>query len=325
MTNTTNPYRFWVMIYLFMGMSFLWGNRNCLAQTNLNVPNNLLDNDEGEIKLTIPEGQEKVLWRYLNETLNTEVLQNIDSSLSTKNGQENIVDTYYDNDMQTLLSQWAGIRHRAIYKKDTLFKSYTLLKSSGYAQQAVKQKLAAYAPKEPNDTKKTHDFWQHIPPNDRPKVNAFLLPMNTEGDLLHPILNIQQKRNRIFVYEDKQRILTVTLDTIESAIFPYTSFAELEIEITPYAPSKPWVRSKELQTRAIYRAGKVPLLKEFLAKKIESELSIRFPDLVKDATPKYNKLTQMLHNNWIATVYTYVIPFLVGSLFVSVVYYLFKI
>ena len=246
---------------------------------------------ESEFKLAVPEGQEEALWQFLQTNFSTEILRKQNPELSCTSETEFFLDQYFDDEKENLLAQNVGVRFRQRFLGDSLIKTLVQLKlpgedSTGVARQEVK--FSIYKKTKRGDRLAMHPFWRHIKPKDRDDVRRFLSPLGIRADELRPALKLEQLRRRVYISEEGQAMVTITLDRVSSAYFPYPSFTEMEIELNEvrYTGAGPAERER---------------LEKFNAE-VKQKIMAAFPGLKQDQSPKYNKMYDLVGGNWLAKI-----------------------
>lgn len=247
---------------------------------------------ESEYKLSVPKDKASMIWEYLVQEYGADGIRKVDPEMTSTVAEEIFYDQYYDNEALTLFEHQAGVRYRQRFVGDSLLKALVQLKlplgdEEGIARQEIK--FNEYTKVKKTDRKGMHEFWQHIKPRDRDKVDLHLATFNLNGDALKKKLKVKQVRNRIYVAKNGASFMTMTFDKVESAYFPYPSFIELELELNEIL----YTEGDEAQRAYMEKANLG--LKEKLAQ--------RFPDLVQDQTPKYNKMSALLQKSKLHFVY----------------------
>jgi len=98
---------------------------------------------------------------------------------------------------------------------------------------------------------------------------------------LREIVALTQKRERIYFSDEKGSVATITLDKVSHNKFPFQKFTELEIEIN------------EQRYTESDLAEKIYL--ENISKGLKFKVKKKFPQLIIDQTPKYNKLMALIN------------------------------
>lgn len=246
---------------------------------------------ESEFKLAVPEGQEDELWAFLQSSFSAENLRAQNPGLSSSAETEFFIDQYFDDGHETLLAQKAGARFRQRFLGDSLMKALVQLKlpgvdTTGVARQEVK--FSVYEKIKRGDRQAMHPFWKHIKPKDRADIDRALAPLGTRGGDLRPALKLEQLRRRVYISENNSALMTITLDRVSSAYFPYPAFTEMELELNE-------IRYTEGDFEERKR------LENFNAA-VKEKIMSAFPGLRQDQTPKYNKMHARTSRNWLAKI-----------------------
>lgn len=301
---------------------YLWQQKNklalCLFATVFPVSLNYLFSQaplsaknriESEFKLAVPEGEEEELWSFLQSNFSTKILQEQAPNLSSSTETEFFIDQYFDDGNKSLFAQKAGARYRQRFLGDSLLKALVQLKlpdvdTTGVARREVKFSL--YENIKRDDRMAMHPFWKHIKPKDRADVDLALAQLSTRGEDLQPALKLEQLRRRVYISEDGSALMTITLDRVSSAYFPYPAFTEMELELNE-------IRYTEGDFEERKR------LEEFNAK-VKEKIMTAFPGLRQDQTPKYNKMHTLVSGNWLAKIAGNIVYIVLGVLVCSALF-----
>jgi len=258
---------------------------------------------ESEFKLKVSPEIQTELWDFLNEKYNTSNLQKIDTALTCITGRERFIDVYFDNEDAVLFENNAGARYRRRFLQDSLLKQLFQLKlpredSTGVAR--TEMKFSVYEKIKKSDRKAMHPFWKHIRPKDREEVDLQLAEFFIKGDDLSQAIKVEQDRRRIYIHENGEALMTITLDEVSNFYFPYPKFTELELELNEIR-----------YTDGDY--GEQKRLEAF-NENLKSEIMTRFPSLQQDQTPKYNKMRKLVGKNPVSFIYSNLMYFILGGI-----------
>ena len=258
---------------------------------------------ESEFKLAVPEAEAGDLWSYLTTNFSNLAVKKWDENYSSSSTIEVFIDQYFDSSTDILYENLTGVRYRERYIADSLAKNLIQIKLSSrdtanVAREEIKFKV--YEKIKKGDRQAMHPFWRHIRPKQREKANFYLSAFQITGDDLQPTVKVQQERRRIYIAEQAQPLMTITLDRVRSYYFPYPTYTELELELN--------------ETR--YTAGNFAEKKRMEAfnKQLKAQIMTQFPNLQQDQTPKYNKMYDLLKDNWLFFIYDNLMYILLGGL-----------
>ncbi|MCH8316931.1 MAG: hypothetical protein IIA88_00300, partial [Bacteroidetes bacterium] len=129
--------------------------------------------------------------------------------------------------------------------------------------------------------------------------------LGTNSQSLAPSVSIQQNRRRVYISEKGQALVTITLDIVSKKVWPKLSFIEIEIELN--------------EIRFTYGDEKQRKWMEKINNKIKENLIKKFPDLVQDQKPKYNKIYELKENDFISKLTDKLIWIVFSSLILTAV------
>lgn len=276
---------------------------------------------ENEYKLTVPDSCAEQVWKYLQQTYNSQslFLKSIDTSLHTKFSIEVFTDEYFDNEAMELQKNRNGIRHR-IRKvlSDTTSKKHnreliqlklSAIDNNSLNRAEYKFPVQYYAVQE--DSLNNLPFLGMVKMEKRLELIALLKSHNIDAFTLLPAVKLVQNRRRVYISKDSIDFATITLDDVTAELNNRTShFTEIEIELNEIA----YTQSDSIQRVAM----------EQINQKIKNDLQSHFAFITQDQTPKYNKAyALLLHpiqqeraNTPIPEVVKYFIAFLTFILFI---------
>ncbi len=266
---------------------------------------------ESEYKLAVPEEEVSTLWSYLETQFTGESLKEMGPQLEGSKAEEIFIDTYFDDDQNSLVNQQAGLRFRQRFSKDSLIKELVQLKlpsidQTGVARQEIK--FDRYTNPKKKDRLAEHSFWQYIKPKNRDKLKRHLAQVNADDNSLQANVKVKQVRNRVYIKEDQEALMTFTLDQVNSFYFPYPTFVELELELN--------------EVRYTQAAADERQRMEAINDQVKAKILQAFPNLKQDQTPKYNKMKQLIDGNWLAQIYNHLMYWILAA-FVGFTTYLF--
>lgn len=242
---------------------------------------------ENEYKIHIPLDKVGEIREYLVSEYLINQGRAIDSSFSVSTSQEIFIDTYFDTPDFKALESMGGIRHRMRFVEGKLDKQLIQIKISDLNDSLIREeiKFKVASDDEPKDIISTYSFFKFIREKDREIVISTLSELNINPLDLKSIMDIQQNRTRFYILGANNFTATVTLDEVTSKrLFVKGKFTELELELNEviYTSSNATERDRM----------------QALNNKIKSNLFDKFPYLVQDQTPKYNKMFNTLQANF---------------------------
>lgn len=237
---------------------------------------------ESEFKLDVPEHEAQRLWEHLQSEFETEKLERFLPGLESRFAEEVFYDEYYDDPAYSLAAMEGGVRLRKRFISDTLARQLLQFKlasddTTGVAREEIKFDVNDKL--DPNDRRAMHPFWRYVKPADRGEVNRLLATLRLHGDELQPTVSLKQIRRRLYVQENGEALMTITLDEVSATDSPRLRFTELEMELN------------EVRYTLADDAERARM--EAMNLEIKAEILSQFPSLKQDQTPKYNKMLLM--------------------------------
>lgn len=237
---------------------------------------------ESEYKLIVPKGSEEQVWQYLEKRFNDQkFLQELSAKFSADYSIEYFVDTYFDTSDFKLLENNNAVRNRmrSIPSNPSHPK---------HGRNLIQIKLST-----PSESLNRSEI--KYPVNEKSKSGAALLDrikphyqndfsrrlriLGIKSEDLSPVLRIFQERRRVYLSYDHKPFATLTLDFASSNVFFFKEeLTELEIELNEVL----FTVSTEQQRQEMLA----------VSEKLKKDLVDRFPLLLQDQTPKYNKFYQ---------------------------------
>lgn len=286
---------------------------------------------ENEFKLSVPNNnQAERIWDYLQSNYSNDSIKTfLGNSFSTIFSIEHFIDIYFDDESHTLLNRWCGIRYRQRFiSPDNLGSSKINLTKKDYSigvnrilvKQLIQLKIGEKnsqnpirkeikfrynATKSKKDKFSEHPFLKYIHRADRDAIERYLVSLGTTSQSLTPSISIQQNRKRVYISESGQPFITITLDIVSKKVWPKLSFTEIEIELN--------------EIRFTYGDENQREWMEKINSKIKENLIKKFPDLVQDQKPKYNKIYELKENNFISKLTDQLIWIVFSSLILTAV------
>lgn len=266
---------------------------------------------ESEYKLAVPEAHAEDLWIYLQSD---DLLSSLSSQLNlvTRASVEDFVDIYFDDANRQLYAQQIGLRHRSRYIADTLAKQLVQLKTplqaDGVARTETKYQVKRKQSK--NDLFARHPLIRFIKKSDRPSLDYELSLYGVKSKLMDESVTMRQTRKRIYIADSIGALATITLDKVSQMEFPNLKYTEMELELN------------EIRFTQADQIGKQKM--EQFNKQLKAALFAKFPELIQDQTPKYNKMMDMIDASPLAKIYRYRMWFILGLLSLYLVYLMFR-
>jgi len=264
---------------------------------------------ENEFKLSVPNDLTEKIWAYLQTNYcNDSIKKFLGPSFSTSFAEEHFIDTYFDDENKTLLNQWCGIRYRQRFLNGMLESQLIQLKiSTDKSNSTIRKELKFRynSRKSKKDKFSEHPFLKYIHRADRDAIQRYLVSLGTNSRSLAPSVSIQQNRRRVYISEKGQALVTITLDIVSKKVWPKLSFTEIEIELN--------------EIRYTYGDEKQRSWMHKINNKIKTGIIRKFPDLVQDQKPKYNKIYELKENNFISKLTDKLIWIVFSSLILTAV------
>lgn len=247
---------------------------------------------ESEFKLAVPEGQREAVWQYLNEAYGPQgtILTELGTRYTVTFAREEFLDRYFDMPELSLLQRKFGLRHRSRYVREgsNLRKDgrqlVQLKISSEDKTGVVRQELKFETRRNARSVRNGED---HLPclglvrRSERPALREQLRSLDVEPKRLVEVVSLLQARDRVYVSRDGIAFATITLDHVVARHGPYTAvFVEMELELNEIAYTDAGPEARQEMTVVNTR--------------MKDDLMRRFPGLVQDQTPKYNKAVDRL-------------------------------
>lgn len=262
-----------ILIGLLIILANIFNFEPALAQVNtLRV--------EQEGKLLVPADQVEAVWQYLQS-------EPFDPNFSVSSSEEIFSDTYYDTPKLQLLDQQFSVRHRGR-------QNLTNPEDRKSERELVQIKLSGIDTNQLNrgEYKFEVDLSQAGISDQHPLLaiikkdqrNEFIDQLNqlqTPVNSLRPILQLSDRRRRIYISRNETPVMTLSLDQVASKrLWAKAEFIELETELNEIT----YTESNDTD-RQVLNALNV---------KIMNQIMKRFPEIKPDPTPKYNKAFDLL-------------------------------
>jgi hypothetical protein len=243
---------------------------------------------ENEMKIGVPDSLVEKVWAYLMERYipRPRFLEPPGLVFGAKASDEYFTDVYMDTPELFFLGIKSAVRHRSreipgdsLNRKDgrqlMQIKLNGLNTGDSTSRGEIKFQIRYYEPSRRHDD--SHPVLGIIKRDERPLFAARMAELGVNPLDLRPILTIEQRRRRVYVYDDNGIFLSLTLDnTSTRKWWMREAFTEIELELNEIAYT-----SAGPQTRKFL---------EGLNERIREDLVAHFPTLVQNQTPKYNKM-----------------------------------
>ena len=278
-----------VLLYFCFFLVFTFNQ--CSSQTEFDITNNK-ERIENEYKLKVPDSIADDVWSYLKERYNPQhpfVASITDSSYHTKFSFELFTDQYFDDEARNLQKNKNGIRQR--FRKVLSDSS-----SRKNNRELIQIKLNAIDNNPLNRAE--YKFPVNTIPSNSLNMNLFLGVVKKEkrnelvtllkkhgidAYILLPAVKLIQNRRRIYISKDTNDFATISLDHVTAELNKNTAcFTEIELELNEVVFTKADSTNR--------------LAMEIINKKMKDDLITRFPSIIQDQTPKYNKAYALLIN-----------------------------
>ncbi len=252
---------------------------------------------ENEYKLSVADDKEEDLWIFLKEQYTGNKI--IDRwIIKGETSIEEFRDDYFDDNDRNLLHQHAGIRYRQRFVNGQLEKELIQLKFTASTSGMIRTEEKFDVDKKKNSKmlKSRHPFLKHVKNRDRDRLSFLLKLKGVDIEALHPVIELNQLRRRIYLNDSMGPLATITLDRVQHRSLPFEYFVELEIELN------------ELRYTAADVEEKIRM--ESFNDRIKTKLKQSFPSLQQDQTPKYNKMYDVTEKgmwSWIRKRWAWVI------------------
>ncbi|MFN0058858.1 MAG: hypothetical protein ACKVX7_10420 [Planctomycetota bacterium] len=248
---------------------------------------------ECEYKLAVPEAIVEDVWRYLTTRYaDAAFLDYDDRRFQATLSREVFTDVYFDEPTLTLLAMECGVRHRSRQvdaggAKDGRQLLQLKLRgddSTGLARNEIKFKVDP--PKSLKEDEDSHAVLGLLARADRPQFKKLVAEVGVDPFALERILTLEQVRRRVYLADQDGAFATLTLDQPRSTDFGRdVGFTEIELELN------------EIRYTEADAAGRARM--HAVNDRIKRDLEARFPGIVPDQTPKYNKIFARLESGWL--------------------------
>lgn len=240
---------------------------------------------ESEAKLRVPLEATEEVWVYLQQHFKTcSWLDERGAKFTSTFGDEQFEDVYYDTPSLQLAAMQSGIRHRS-----RVVMSGSAMRKDGRQLVQIKLNRGDDDGLDRSEIKFTVD---PSPGQKGPYLQFPLLALVDEDHretcrqriekagidpfALRRVVEVDQNRRRVYVADQGGAFATVTLDACSIAEWGATArWTEIEVELN------------EIRYTEANEADRAWMQGRLAA--IQKEIQTRFPAIVQDQTPKYNK------------------------------------
>jgi hypothetical protein len=252
---------------------------------------------ENEYKISVPSELEEKVWEYLQDRYdNAESsflkLQNEDFSVQLSD--EIFVDRYFDDDKLTLIGLQSGIRHRtrtvisdpSNRKNGRELLQIKLNRPGDLEVNRSEIKFKVKRNPEPTDFFDSHPVFGLLDGDDREAFTQHVEEIGINPFKLKNTITLEQKRRRVYISLHNQPFATITLDRVTShKWWKSVAFTEIELELNEiaYTDANPEQRVKM----------------QAVNDSIKTDLMAKFPELIQDQLPKYNKTFNIFNESFI--------------------------
>ena len=258
---------------------------------------------ESEYKLDVPKDKVTPLWNFLNDNFGQETFELAGLSLSGQPSTEVFIDKYFDMPDGRFAAGEISLRHRKRFKDRVLLKQLVQLKTPYSEDKVIRNEINFEVDKAKSlqDPTRRHDLLQHIKSSDLERLSYHLAPLKLRPEALELSLKLMQTRNRIYISDSNgESIATITLDEVTLSRFPFTAYAEMELELNE-------VRYTQADTQ---EREKMTALNEIL----KSKLIDNFPNLKVDQRSKYRKMRELMAGSLAVSLYDNAVWFFFGAI-----------
>ncbi|NBC09174.1 MAG: CYTH domain-containing protein [Bacteroidetes bacterium] len=242
---------------------------------------------ENEVKLSVPEALSDSVWNYLLQTYldgTPDFLRNHIPPFSYQVATDSFVDQYYDTQRFSLLQLRSGARYRQRFslsgaggEKDG--RELIQLKMDSEGSNALSRGEYKYDVEHYQKAEEPLDylpFMGRVKRGQRDKLISRLKEYGINPESLSPTIRITQIRRRLYFFTGDRPFSTLTLDAVTADYQGKgTHFHELELELNEIRYTESQASEREAM--------------EAVNNLVQEDILRRFPGIVQDQTPKYNK------------------------------------
>jgi hypothetical protein len=239
---------------------------------------------ENEAKLKVPREITEDVWTWLRARYADSSFLNRDGHAFTSTfGDEQFIDRYFDTPDLKMLGWKSGVRHRSrivmegsAMRKDgrqLIQLKLNRLDATGLERSEIKYTVDPPAGVEPENEK---SLLALVDNSDRVALAGRLVEAGVNPSDLRPMLTINQNRRRVYVADQQGALATITLDMVSAdAWWQAVRFTEIELELNEIRYTEADDKTREWMN--------------VMNRAIQADLTAKFPAIVQDQTPKYNK------------------------------------
>jgi hypothetical protein len=242
---------------------------------------------ENEVKLNVPAALTDSVWNYLLQTYldgTPDFLRNHIPPFSYQVATDSFVDQYYDTQRFSLLQLNSGARYRQRFsisgaggEKDG--RELVQLKMDSEGSNALSRGEYKYDVEHYQKAEESldyHPFMGRVKRGQRDELISRLKDYGINPEGLSPTIRIIKIRRRLYFFTGDRPFSTLTLDAVTADYQgKRTHFHELELELNEIRYTESQASEKEAM--------------EAVNALVQEDILQRFPDIVQDQTPKYNK------------------------------------
>lgn len=239
---------------------------------------------ENEAKLAVPREITEQVWQWLRKRYADPGFLNRDGHQFTVTfGDEKFVDRYFDAPELKFLEWQSGVRHRsrtvmegsATRKDGRQLVQLKLNRSDATGLERTEIKFAV-KPRPGVAPEDETMLLALVDKDDRADLAQRILELGVDPNQLRPILTIDQNRRRVYLADQQGAFATITLDMVAcDAWWQALRFTEIELELN--------------EVRYTEADAKLRAWMNEMNRVIQADLIAKFPTIVQDQTPKYNK------------------------------------
>jgi len=239
---------------------------------------------ENEYKLNVPITKVAEVWAHLVSEYNQPSFKVAEVELQGTVSEEDFIDRYFDTHDGILLSEEISLRHRKRFKDGQLLKELIQFKKPYSEDKVIRTEIKFKAAKADKDKRKRHPFLKFLPGSEKERMAYNLAKYGVVPEEIDLALKLTQNRRRVYLKDSKgESMLTMTLDEVKSAGFPYQKFVELELELNEVRYTQAGPEEKRIM--------------ETLNEGIKERLFSNFPFLEVDQRSKFLRMTELNDSN----------------------------
>ena len=246
---------------------------------------------ENELKLTVPNEIETEVWNFLQNEYSSEdlYLNQSHEGFAAALSEELFIDVYFDVPSRELIKMQSGIRYRSRYLNPEAIepdKELMQIKVSE-GEGALSRSEIKFPVKHYDEYKKKYDDHSVIGLVKRGDRDDFIKRVEELGlvpEDLEEVVELRQDRRRVYISKEEESFATITLDHVTAtAKQPGSASAEF-IEIEMELNEIKYTDASEEERAEM----------EAINEEIKAHLLEKFPEIIQDQTPKYNKAFEAL-------------------------------